>query len=89
MLFVTCDSVSKSTGVGTGCAINIAYNKQLPLCASGSSSIQKGKRVCRSPQVLCIADPDFRFDLSVRDDNPVCDSQILCCMDSILIMRMI
>ncbi|KAI0093714.1 hypothetical protein BDY19DRAFT_881949 [Irpex rosettiformis] len=70
MLFVTCDSVSSYTGVGTGCAVNIAYNKQLPLCSSGSSSIQKGKRVCRSPEELCIADPDFRFDMSVRDDNP-------------------
>ncbi len=71
MLFVTCDSVSKSTGIGTGCAINIAYNKQLPLCSPGSSSLQNGKRVCRSPEGLCTGDPDFRFDLSVRDDNPV------------------
>ena len=32
MVFTTCSSVSSSTGVGTGCSINIAYNKQLQLC---------------------------------------------------------
>ena len=71
MLFATCASVSSSTGIGSTCSINIAYNKQLPLCPQGASSVQKGKRVCRLPEELCTADPDFRFDMSVRDDNPV------------------
>ncbi|KAI0689777.1 hypothetical protein BC835DRAFT_1407738 [Cytidiella melzeri] len=69
MLFVTCDSVSGKTGIGTGCNVNIAYNKQLPLCPPSTSSVQKGKRICRIPDELCTADPDFRFDMSVRDDN--------------------
>ncbi len=72
MLFVTCDSVSKLTGAGSKCKINIAYNKQLPLCASATApSVRKGKRVCRSPDDLCTADPDFQFDLHESDDNPV------------------
>jgi integrin alpha FG-GAP repeat containing protein 1 len=68
ILFVTCDAFAPSTGVGTGCNINIAYNKQLPLC---SPSLQKGGHACRAPEQLCTADPDFRFDMSLRDDNPV------------------
>ena len=73
MLFVTCDSVSKSTGIGTGCNINIAYNKQLPLCTS-ASNFQQGKRICRPPGDLCTADPDFQFDLNDSSENPVCTS---------------
>ena len=70
MLFTTCDSVSSSTGIGSGCAINIAYNKQLPLCASATTpSIKNGRRVCRQPQELCVADPDFRFNLHEGADN--------------------
>lgn len=70
MVFATCSSISASSGVGSNCYINIAYNKQLPLCASTTSSgIQKGKRVCRQPEQLCTADPDFQFDLSERSDN--------------------
>ncbi|KAI0927900.1 hypothetical protein AcV7_009379 [Taiwanofungus camphoratus] len=70
LVFATCSSVSKSTGFGSDCAVNIAYNKQLPLCSSTTTSgIQKGKRVCRPPDQLCTADPDFRFDLSERSDN--------------------
>ncbi|KAI0345064.1 integrin alpha N-terminal domain-containing protein [Trametopsis cervina] len=69
MLFVTCDSVSRTTGIGIGCKINIAYNKQLPLCSSTTSSPQKGKTACRRPDELCTADPDFRFDFSQSTDN--------------------
>ncbi|KAL1947265.1 hypothetical protein VTO73DRAFT_14226 [Trametes versicolor] len=70
MLFATCASVSSSTGVGSMCSINIAYNKQLPLCTSNSASnVQNGKPVCRLPDDLCTADPDFQFDLRERADN--------------------
>ncbi|KAI0628726.1 hypothetical protein C8Q77DRAFT_1067117 [Trametes polyzona] len=70
MLFATCASVSSSTGIGSMCSINIAYNKQLPLCSSTTaSSVQNGKRVCRPPDDLCTADPNFKFDLSERADN--------------------
>jgi len=70
MVFTTCSSVSSSTGVGSNCYINIAYNQQLPLCASTTTSgIQKEKRICRPPEELCTADPDFRFDLTDSSNN--------------------
>ncbi|KAJ7246549.1 hypothetical protein B0H12DRAFT_1203288 [Mycena haematopus] len=70
MVFITCSSVSTSTGVGTDCAINIAYNKQLPLCTSSADSgVQKGVRTCRPPEDLCTADPAFTFDLTNSVDN--------------------
>ncbi|KAI0781429.1 hypothetical protein BD413DRAFT_463176 [Trametes elegans] len=70
LLFATCASVSASTGIGSTCSINIAYNKQLPLCTSSTgASLQNGKRVCRPPDDLCTADPNFQFDLSDRVDN--------------------
>lgn len=72
MVFVTCSSVS-STGVGTGCSINIAYNKQLPLCASSTVANKKnGQTICRLPEQLCTADPNFNFDFTQSSDNDVC-----------------
>ncbi|KAH7928183.1 integrin alpha N-terminal domain-containing protein [Leucogyrophana mollusca] len=70
MVFPTCSSVS-SAGVGSECVINIAYNKQLPLCSSATApSIDKsGRRICRSPEELCTADPNFRFDLTAQSNN--------------------
>ncbi|KAL0947607.1 hypothetical protein HGRIS_013696 [Hohenbuehelia grisea] len=67
MVFTTCSYVSQTTGVGTDCSINVAYNKQLPLCASTSS--KKNKTKCRPPDDLCVADPDFKFDLRDQPDN--------------------
>ncbi|EJD06255.1 uncharacterized protein FOMMEDRAFT_139451, partial [Fomitiporia mediterranea MF3/22] len=70
MVFTTCSSVSPSTGIGSGCDIHIAYNKQLPLCTSPTTSgLRNGKKICRQPDQLCAADPDFQFDLSERDGN--------------------
>ena len=72
MVFATCASVSSSTGIGADCAINIAYNKQLPLCASSTSSpVKNGRTVCRRPEQLCTADPDFQFDLTGGTDSYV------------------
>ncbi|KAI0792754.1 hypothetical protein C8Q75DRAFT_751250 [Abortiporus biennis] len=70
MLFTTCDSVSSSTGLGSNCKLNIAFNQQLPLCTSSSGSVKNGKLVCRPPTALCTADPDFKFDLNNSADNP-------------------
>ncbi|KAF9265836.1 hypothetical protein L218DRAFT_956809 [Marasmius fiardii PR-910] len=67
LVFPTCRSVNPSTGIGTDCYINIAYNQQLPLC-SAEALLQKGTRKCRSPEDLCIPDPDFKFDLSEGGD---------------------
>ncbi|KAK2460674.1 hypothetical protein APHAL10511_007144 [Amanita phalloides] len=64
MIFPTCSHVS-ADGVGEDCYINIAFNQQLSLCSSTTKSDAKqGVRSCRSPQDLCIADPNFRFDFS-------------------------
>ncbi|KAI0029329.1 hypothetical protein K488DRAFT_56617 [Vararia minispora EC-137] len=67
MLITTCTSVSPSTGLGTGCVFNIAYNQQLPLCAP-PQSVFFGKPVngssCRKPEALCAADPQFKFQFS-------------------------
>lgn len=73
MVFPTCSSVSSWSGVGSGCSINIAYNKQIPVCPSvGSQTTDKqGNQLCRPPEALCIADPNFKFDLSMDGKNDV------------------
>ncbi|KAG2047539.1 hypothetical protein BDR06DRAFT_963815 [Suillus hirtellus] len=70
MVFPSCSSVS-SAGVGSGCFINIVYNKQLPLCTSPTSPAigKQGRRTCRRPEELCTADPNFKFDLSTGSEN--------------------
>jgi hypothetical protein len=79
MVFTTCSSVSSSTGVGVDCSINIAYNKQLQLCASSTDSgIKKGQQTCRPPEQLCIADPKFSFDLTDSSDNDVSHAFCFC-----------
>lgn len=72
MLFVTCDSVAKS-GIGSGCKLNVAFNKQIPTCTSSTGG-KNGKSACRAPDNLCVADPNFRFDLRDTPDNLVCVS---------------
>ncbi|KAJ3763113.1 hypothetical protein EV360DRAFT_92057 [Lentinula raphanica] len=64
MVFTTCNSVSGSTGVGSNCYINIAFNQQLPLCAASQTPFSKGVRICRPPDNLCVADPGFKFEFS-------------------------
>jgi integrin alpha FG-GAP repeat containing protein 1 len=61
MVFPVCDSVD-ANGVGHGCKIHIAYNKQIPFCSSSLSEEQR--KNCRKPEALCRADPNFDFDLS-------------------------
>ncbi|THU96321.1 integrin alpha N-terminal domain-containing protein [Dendrothele bispora CBS 962.96] len=66
IVFPTCNSIS-SSGVGSDCSINIVYNQQLSLCSS--QDIQPGRQQrCRSPEDLCVADPNFQFDFS-SDNN--------------------
>ena len=68
LLITTCASVSRSTGLGSSCALNIAYNMQLPLCAPSSSfpfpRNPATATPCRSPDTLCVADPNFSFSFS-------------------------
>ncbi|KAG5717871.1 T-cell immunomodulatory protein [Termitomyces sp. T112] len=70
MVFMTCSSVSTSTGLGSECFINIAYNHQLGLCSSTTDNgFQKGVRTCRPHNDLCTADPNFKFNLSDSPNN--------------------
>ena len=74
LIFPTCESFSTSTGIGYGCSINIAYNKQTPLCAStspGAGGLGPEKN-CRSPDALCVADPDFKFNFQSSEGDDVC-----------------
>ena len=72
LVFPTCSQVSQSTGLGSDCYINIAFNKQLDLCASTTVSGMKNNiRVCRPPTNLCVADPNFKFDLTDSPSNHV------------------
>ncbi|KAF5364540.1 hypothetical protein D9757_011334 [Collybiopsis confluens] len=73
MVFATCSTVSPS-GLGSNCRINIAYNQQLPLCVTGEASVSKGIRKCRTPDNLCIADPNFKFDLSSSSSSSQSDA---------------
>jgi len=66
MVFPSCSSVDKSTGVGKDCMINIAYNKQLPLCTGTQ------EKNCRKPDGLCSRDPNFHFDMTESPTNDVC-----------------
>ncbi|KAI0059037.1 integrin alpha N-terminal domain-containing protein [Artomyces pyxidatus] len=70
LLITTCTSVA-SNGLGTGCALNIAYNKQFPLCEPTSSvfifdaaNSTDASKKCRRPDELCQADPSFQFEFS-------------------------
>ena len=81
MVFTTCESVSTSTGLGNNCAINIAYNRQIPLCtAAGMTGLKNGQRVCRPPDQLCSADPDFQFDLTGKNEKDVRVMRIYFCL---------
>lgn len=68
LLITTCALISQSTGLGTDCALNIAFNTQLPLCAATSSfpftSGPAATAPCRSPNDLCVADSNFTFTFS-------------------------
>ena len=70
MVFPSCSRVSSSSGIGTDCYINIAYNQQLPLCNfRAGSTADSGNKSCRSPNQLCVADPEFKFDLTEDPEN--------------------
>ena len=44
--------------------IHIVYNQQMDLCTK-----QEDNANCRKAQNLCIADPDFKFDMNSPDSN--------------------
>ncbi|GJN88667.1 hypothetical protein Rhopal_001633-T1 [Rhodotorula paludigena] len=57
----TIDMVITACPSSHDCALHIAYNAQMPLCDSVSST---SPAACRDPEALCVADPSFTFDLS-------------------------
>ncbi|CCA72398.1 hypothetical protein PIIN_06332 [Serendipita indica DSM 11827] len=61
MVFPVCNSVD-AQGIGHECSINIAFNKQMGFCKTGLG--QKQRNECRKLDNLCLADPNFKFDLS-------------------------
>lgn len=72
LIFPTCSKVSQSTGIGSDCYINIAFNQQLDLCTSTTvSGMKNDARVCRRPADLCVADPNFKFNLADSPTNHV------------------
>ncbi|KAJ3160679.1 hypothetical protein HDU86_000438 [Geranomyces michiganensis] len=60
MIFPTCDS--------SDCYIHVLYNQQIPLCAGEET------QNCRNPHDLCVADPNFLFDLTERSAGYVIHS---------------
>ncbi|GAA6006356.1 hypothetical protein JCM10207_000615 [Rhodosporidiobolus poonsookiae] len=64
----TIDMVLTSCSSSHDCSLSIAYNDQMPLCDSTLAPGQEQEK-CRDPEALCVADPDFKFNLST-DNNP-------------------
>ncbi|ORY59424.1 hypothetical protein BCR35DRAFT_283657 [Leucosporidium creatinivorum] len=58
MVITSCSSVG-------ACDLSIAYNQQIPLCTSSQSQTEP----CRDPEALCVADKDFNFNFSTKEDN--------------------
>jgi integrin alpha FG-GAP repeat containing protein 1 len=72
MVFATCDSTSRSTGIGSDCILNIAYNVQIPLCQSTTTpDVVNNIRVCRPLANLCMRDPSAHFDFDQSDGHDV------------------
>lgn len=62
----TMDMVLTYCGISDECSLGIAYNVQVPLC---SSSPRESTGPCRDPEALCVADPNFQFNLSPASEN--------------------
>ncbi|WVR07022.1 hypothetical protein IAU60_004061 [Kwoniella sp. DSM 27419] len=68
IIFPTCSSHSRNSGIGRDCQINIAYNKQAPVCSTeGSQRTRDGALQCRGWGDLCIADDDYGFTFDNSD----------------------
>lgn len=74
MILTVCPTNNRnSNGGDKDCSIQIAYNDQIPLCStttSTSSSDAEGED-CRDIENLCVADDQFSFNLTDSPDNPV------------------
>jgi integrin alpha FG-GAP repeat containing protein 1 len=67
MIFPVCGRRSSLAGTGSECSLNIAYNRQVPICSGvGAENANNGAAVadslkCRGWGELCMADPGFTF----------------------------
>jgi integrin alpha FG-GAP repeat containing protein 1 len=74
IIFPTCARQSNSAGTGSDCSINIAYNRQVPICSglnsetTNNGAAEQGKLSCRGWGELCVSDPDFSFSFDQGDD---------------------
>ncbi|SAM07750.1 hypothetical protein [Absidia glauca] len=57
IVFTTCSG-------GGHCSIHTVYNQQMGLCSKLDQSGSSNGSQCRKPQHLCVADPDFQFDIN-------------------------
>jgi len=70
-VFATCDKAYATSGIGTNCRINIAYNQQAPLCSTeGSRFDEQGRLGCRGWGDLCRRDEHFNFEF--HEGSEVC-----------------
>jgi integrin alpha FG-GAP repeat containing protein 1 len=58
--------------VGFDCSINIAYNRQVPLCGTAASQYKgDGSLKCRGWGQLCLADENFEFSLESSSEASI------------------
>lgn len=72
IIFPTCARQSSSAGTGSECSLNIAYNRQAPVCSGIASEWSgadgSGQLKCRGYGELCVADDGFEFAFGDSDD---------------------
>ena len=70
IVFPVCSRTSTSAGTGSDCSINIAYNRQVPVCTglnadyTNNGNVNSQTLKCRGYQQLCYADANFEFAFS-------------------------
>lgn len=68
IIFPTCTRKSASTGLGRDCSINIAHNKQVPLCSTEVSQWNTdGLLRCRGWGDMCLSHEKFEFSFDESD----------------------
>jgi len=73
MVFSACPRHSTSGSIGFECSINIAYNKQVPVCRGEGPTYRvdetmQGDLTCRGWGGLCLADEGFEFSFDPSDE---------------------
>lgn len=82
IVFPVCGRQSNSAGTGSDCSINIAYNRQIPICTGvGAENTNNGGDIssglkCRGWGSLCMSDSNF--DFSFDPSSEVSPTSKLC-----------